>query len=190
MGMNVFGHLWGGGKKPQAAPPGKGAKGAKPPKAKAQTEAEADDTEEEAAADDAEEEAAEDDQAEGEEGDEEGGGEEEASAQAIAAAVRQAVAAERKRCAAIFAARSAAGNVPQACVLAFNTNLSAKAAIAVLDSGGASPPAKGGALSAAMRGVQVPALGGGGADDGDDDAVKMLSAAVSRTIKDMRGDRK
>jgi hypothetical protein len=188
MGMNMFAHLFGGGVKPQAAPPGnKGAKGAKP---KRGAQAEAETTEEEAADD--KEEAAEDDETDGEDGDEAEGedGDEEATAQAIATAVRQAVANERKRCAAIFAAPAAAGNVPQACVLAFNTNLSATQAISVLSSGNASPPAKGSSLSSAMRSLNVPPLGGGGGDDGADDAVKMLSAAVTRTIKDMRGNAK
>ncbi len=192
MGLNMFAHLFGGGVKPQAAPPGKkGAKGAKP-KPAAQTQAAADDTEEEAATDGAEEEAAEDDETDGEEGEGAEGedGEEEASAQATATAVRQAVADERKRCAAIFAAPAAAGNVPQACVLAFNTSLSAKQAIAVLSSGNASAPAKGGSLAAAMRSVQVPPLGGGGGDDGGSDAGRSLSSAVSRQIKNMGGNAK
>jgi hypothetical protein len=185
MKLNMFAHLWGGGKKPAAAPPGKGAKGAKLPKPKAQTEAAAEETEEEAA-DGEEEEPAEEEQAEGEGDEEEGDGEEEATAQAIAAAARQAVVNERKRCAAIFADPAAAGNVPQACMLAFNTDLSAKQAIAVLASGNAAPPAKGGSLSSAMRGVKVPPLGGGGADNGDDTA-RSLSVAVSRQITNMGG---
>lgn len=186
MGLNMFAHLFGGGVKPQAAPPAR-----RKPKPAAQAEAETDGTEEDAATD-PKKEAADGDETDGKEG---GGaegdeGEEEASAQAIATAVRQAVADERKRCAAIFAAPAAAGNVPQACVLAFTTDLTAKQAVAVLSSGNASAPAKGGSLSAAMRSVQVPPLGGGGGDDGPDDAVKMLSAAVTRTIKDMRGNAK
>lgn len=193
MAMNMFAHLWGGGKKPKAAPPGKGAKGPKPKGTK--VKAEADDTEEEAEDDPPEEEAEEDGETDGEaeddaEDDAEEEAEEEATAQAIASAVRQAVVNERKRCAAIFAAPAAAGNVPQACVLAFATDLSAKQAIAVLASGGTASPPKGGSLSAAMRSVQVPPLGGGGGDDGADDAVKMLSAAVTRSIKDMRGNAK
>lgn len=51
---------------------------------------------------------------------------------------RKGAAAERKRCAAIFASPAAGRNIPMAAELAFNTDMSAQRAIAVLKTSGAS----------------------------------------------------
>lgn len=66
---------------------------------------------------------------------------------------------ERARCAAIFASPAAAGIPHVAANLAFNTNMSRSAAIAVLQSVAASAPSRRGNLAERMSSQSVPAVG-------------------------------
>ncbi|SDX90220.1 hypothetical protein SAMN05444336_112112 [Albimonas donghaensis] len=104
--------------------------------------------------------------------DEEGEGEEVA-----ASARRKGFAAgrkaERKRCAAIFAAADPA-SVAMAAQLAFNTSLSADEAVATL----AAAPKAGGGLGARMQGRNpaAPSAGAAGASSDDDKAAERILA--------------
>lgn len=101
-------------------------------------------------------------------------------------AARAARRRERRRCAAILGSREAAGRVPLACSLAFDTNLSPNAARKVLAAapregfGGSSP------LSAAMRQVRSPKLGPGG-DAAAPRSEAELASQVIATHRRLRG---
>ena len=76
---------------------------------------------------------------------------------ATKAAVAKARTAERNRCASIFASKHAAGRTATAAELAFNTNLTAEAAINVLKATPADGKASG--LASAMSSVRNPQIG-------------------------------
>lgn len=87
---------------------------------------------------------------------------------------RRGVAAERKRCAAIFGAKSAAANVPLAASLAFETGMSADAAIRVLK--GQPAPSSAGA----DRSRRNPDLGADPGAQGSGGAKKAWGAAIDK----------
>lgn len=125
------------------------------PKAEDAETSRAEDTEEEESAEETDEEEAAEEEEQEEEQDEDTD-EEQPSAARLA---------ERRRCAAILSAPEAAGQVVLACHLAFNTGLSAAAAIGTLKATApAATPAGGkGKLAAAMGAQRQPHLGAGGA---------------------------
>lgn len=144
--------------------------------------------------DDSEEEAEEDSEeenAETDENEEEAEGEEDKEEQAKA--VNAARAGERARCAAIFAAPEAAGKVQVAAELAFNTDLSAKEAIAIMKAMPAGSNA--GRLAKAMESVTNPSLGadggagstsGGGAGAGAEEKAANRIVAAAKSARGVR----
>lgn len=94
--------------------------------------------------------------AEGEENEEDAEGEEDDKD--ARAARRQGRLAERRRCAAIFAAPAAQGRVGLAAELAFNTSLPARSAIGILTASPKDAAGKGG-LAAAMARLGNPRIG-------------------------------
>lgn len=152
-----FAHLAGFGR-PAATKSGEDEK----PKDKDAQAAEEEDEKDKAAEDEEEEKASDDDgkdQAEEEDEDKE---REEQDKPAAAASVAAARLAERRRCAAIFAAPDAAANIPLCAHLAFETDLPVKAAIGALKAGaaGAAAPRRG--LADRMAGERAPRLGADG----------------------------
>ncbi|MDA8230156.1 MAG: hypothetical protein M0006_02335 [Magnetospirillum sp.] len=113
------------------------------------------------------------------EGDEDGGDEEDAKS----AAGRQA---ERARCARILAHGIQAGRVEQAGVLAFDTSLTASAAIAVLNAAAATEPRREG-LGTRMGGVRIPNPGAdaSGLDPNDPQGI---AARIVAAAKKARGE--
>ncbi len=91
------------------------------------------------------------------------------------------VLAERARCAAIFAAPAAAGNLVLACHLAFETGLSARQAVGLLKSAapgqGEAPPKGNPRALQQMNASQQPQIGPGG-DGGASGADAKLAAQV------------
>ncbi len=83
--------------------------------------------------------------------------------------------AERDRCAKIFASEYAAGRPALAASLAFNTSLSAKAAIAVLAGAGVEAPAGRKSLDERMQQVKSVKIGPDGSPEG-----KSASALVNK----------
>lgn len=120
----------------------------------------------------------------GDDADDEGGGDDsdkEASRQAIAAACAD----ERQRCAAIFASPEAQGRIAMACELAFNTELSAEAAIGIMK---ATPAQRSGRLASAMATLGNPSVGsdaaaGAGGTQSEDDK---LAASIIDAGKQVR----
>lgn len=94
------------------------------------------------------------------EDDKEDDDEEDGDKKSKASAVRIAVRRERARCAQIIAHGIATGRVRQAGVLAFDSELSVKAAKTMLDAGGADQPAsKRESLTDRMAAANVPSVG-------------------------------
>jgi hypothetical protein len=195
MGLRLlsFAHLGIGAKAPKA-------KADKDKKKGAQAQAGADASSEEddgegGGEDESEEEAQEDSEeenAETDENEEEGEGEEDKDEQAKA--VNAARLGERARCAAIFAAPEAAGKVEVAAELAFNSELSAKQAIAVMKAIPAGSSA--GRLAKAMESVTNPSLGadgGAGTTSGGGAGASAEERAANRILasaRSARGERK
>lgn len=100
---------------------------------------------------------------------------------ALAAARKEGRQIERQRCAAIFSSEHAAEKTGLACTLAFNTPLSAKAAIGILskaESGSA------GGLGRRMSALKQPKLGNGAGGTGEPDAgASLLARATTRYEK-------
>lgn len=96
------------------------------------------------------------------------------------AAVRAARRVERRRCAAIFGSKHAAGRVPLAAQLAFGTNMKASAAVKVLASAAQESAAN--PLAAAMAALPRHNVGhGGGAQPGvETPDQKLLASAAAR----------
>ncbi|MCM2569712.1 MULTISPECIES: hypothetical protein [Achromobacter] len=94
---------------------------------------------------------------------------------------KAARAAERVRCARIVAHGLRLGVARQACVFAFDTGMSSKAAIAALDAGRAdqAPPARR-TLSERMQGTTIPNPGSGGGDSQMTLAQKIVAAGKKR----------
>lgn len=180
MGLGNFMHLLGG--KPKGAkPPAKAAPKGAAKKAEVPPEEEAATPEEDEAADPEEggDGEGEDTPPPEDEGEGVDDGEEDQAA-LIAKARREAVAAERRRCAKIFGDKSAANNIAQACQLAFGTNLSADRIIAIM---GTATPARGGGLAAAMGSVTVPVVRGGGSAGGGKGTDSDAAAAMLATMR-------
>ena len=80
---------------------------------------------------------------------------------------KKARARERARCASIFGAAAAAGNLPLACELAFNTGLSSRSAVAMLNAAAAGQPQPARvSLGTRMSGVRDVAVGAGDGSEG------------------------
>lgn len=94
-------------------------------------------------------------------------------------ATRAARRRERARCAAILGAREAAGRVPMACSLAFDTGLSPKAARKILASAPKESSGQGSRLSSAMRQVGNPKVGPGGGAAEPRDAAALAAQVIS-----------
>lgn len=94
---------------------------------------------------------------------------------------KAARAAERVRCARIVAHGLRLGVARQACVFAFDTGMSSKAAIAALDAGRAdqAPPARR-TLSERMQGTTIPNPGSGGGDGQMTMAQRIVAAGKKR----------
>ena len=91
------------------------------------------------------------------------------------------VASERVRCARIVAHGLKAGNAEQACVFAFDTNMSATSAISALNAAGAAGGR--GGLAERMKKAQVPNAGAGGGDElpaGASPVAQRIIAAAAR----------
>ena len=92
------------------------------------------------------------------------------------------VASERVRCARIVAHGLKAGNAEQACVFAFDTNMSATSAISALNAAGAAG-GRGGGLAERMKNAKVPNAGAGGGDElpaGASPVAQRIIAAAAR----------
>ena len=92
------------------------------------------------------------------------------------------VASERVRCARILTHGLKAGNAEQACVFAFDTNMSATSAISALNAAGAAG-GRGGGLAERMKKAQVPNAGAGGGDElpaGASPVAQRIIAAAAR----------
>jgi len=75
-----------------------------------------------------------------------------------------------------------AGNAEQACVFAFDTNMSAKSAISALNAAGAAG-GRGGGLAERMKNAKVPNAGAGGGDElpaGASPVAQRIIAAAAR----------
>lgn len=95
-------------------------------------------------------------------------------------AARRAVKADRQRCAAIVAHGFANGCAEQACVFAFDTNMSKSAAINALTAGSkAGGKAKGSSLAERMDAARVKPVG----SDGGGDAPAGMSANAAAIIR-------
>lgn len=103
----------------------------------------------------------EEDDDDGIEGDDDSEGEDEPK---DAKSRKAVVANERVRCARIVAHGLKSGNVEQACVFAFDTSMSASAAISALSVAGAAG-GRGGSLAERMKNAKVPNAGAGGGGD-------------------------
>lgn len=104
-----------------------------------------------------------------------------AVAAAVGAARTEAAAAERQRCGEILSAPEAAGNLVMACHLAFETDLSAQAAISALRAVPA--PAPKGNPNALLQQDQAPQPKIGGAVDGGGQDDAATSAAIINTMR-------
>lgn len=93
-------------------------------------------------------------------------------------------AAERARCAAIFAAPSAANNVALAAHLAFETDLPAEQVIGALALGGSKPA---GGLAARMSNAPNPVLGTGAPPKASADSADTLAAQITASARVARG---
>lgn len=95
----------------------------------------------------------------------------------------QARAAERARCAAIFAAPAAAQNTALAAHLAFETDLTAEQAIGALALGGKA----GSGLASRMAHAPNPSLGTGGTPKPHADSADALAAQITSSARIARG---
>jgi len=91
---------------------------------------------------------------------------------------RAAVAADRRRCARIVAHGLKHNNVEQACVFAFDTNMSATSAISALNAAGAAGGARGGRSRLQER-MAAGAVKPVGSDDGDQTPAGMTATAAA-----------
>jgi hypothetical protein len=89
---------------------------------------------------------------------------------------------ERIRCAAIVAAGVKAGRVNQACVFAFDSNLTASQAIAALNAAALDAPAarQGSGLRERMSAVRPPNVGADAAPSGPQNAAQLIIAADAK----------
>lgn len=123
----------------------------------------------------------------GEEGDDDGEGDddededENEEAKKAAAVIASASAkAERERCAAIFSSPEAEGRVALAASLAFETDLSAEQAVAIMKSTPKGQAAKGDRFDQLMQSVRNPQVGGEqGGDEAMTDAAKLIASATA-----------
>lgn len=106
-----------------------------------------------------------------------------AAAAATTDAVRQAALDERTRCATIFASPDAAGRVAMAASLAFETDLPAEQAIALLKTA----PKQGASLATRMGTVPDPKLGSDGGNAGNQDEASNLAASILESGRKARG---
>lgn len=96
--------------------------------------------------------------------------------------------AERARCAAIIAHGVKEGCVRQAGVFAFDTDLSAAAAIAAINAGRLDGGAQRGGLAGRMSAVATPNPGAGGGQSADPSSPKAVADRVIAAAKKARGE--
>lgn len=126
----------------------------------------------------------EDDDADAEDEDDDADAEDEDDGKSAKAIRRRAIKAERERCARIIAHGIKTGNVEQAAALAFDSNLSPKAAAGVLGLAQASKPGQ--TLASRMQGVNVPSAGLG--DSGKPAGMSDMAAAIIAAGADAHGN--
>lgn len=124
------------------------------------------------------------DDADAEDEDDDPAAEDEDDGKSAKAIRRRAVKAERERCARIIAHGIKTGNVEQAAALAFDSNLSPKAAAGVLGLAQASKPGQ--TLASRMQGVNVPSAGLG--DSGKPAGMSDMAAAIIAAGADAHGN--
>lgn len=97
--------------------------------------------------------------------------------------------AERKRCAAIFSSKFAAGQPDMAATLAFTTSMSPAAAIRVLktSAGRVSAPARSATLHERMKSVETPNLGDGGNSGGERSTAQHAMALYNKVTGGKNG---